>query len=171
MECLALPLRTTVHITPSYYTSTSRSTLFHFAVIYFKSQHIGHNMHHTTDVSHCTPFHITDIPHNATSVSDHIIYWPHHLCTPPHLASHHILHKTLHRTRMLHILHHSTTSDCDHTNSTSHCRVSHNIPHHTSVHRHILHPTTCHISHNTTSTTTPCHGPHSTSYNVPHSMP
>ena len=57
----------------------------HLGLAAISNRNIGHIMHHTTDISHCTPFHITDIPHNATSVSDHIIYWPHHLCTPLHL--------------------------------------------------------------------------------------
>ena len=70
--------------------------------------------------------------------------------------------------------------------STSHYHVSHNFPHHTSVHHHFLHPTTYHISHNTTSTTRyrtvsrptlyliphrttfhiPCHSTHSTSFHI-----
>ena len=104
----------------SYRTSSSRGTLFHFAIPYFKSHHIGHIMHHTTDISLCTPFHITCVPHNTTfhelhaTISDHTIYWPHHLCiAPPHLAPHFTQHCIA--FHMLPILHHSTTPDCDHT--------------------------------------------------------
>ena len=105
-----IPNHTTFHVTPflttshiSYHTSTSsRSTLFHFAIPYFKSYHIGHIMNHTTNITHWTPFHITDVPHNATfhvlhatTVSDHTIYWPHHLCIAlPHLTT---FYTTLHR--------------------------------------------------------------------------
>ena len=194
-------------------------------------------MHHTTDISHCTPFHVTDVPHYALHPISH--YWratlcitpltsriaPHftllkcHIthCTPfhitdvPHYASHHwhlalhpisrywratlcltpltsliaphvtlltsriaphftllTCHKctpghlqitpychiyALHRTttsritphctafHMLHILHHSATSDCDHTipHRTT-MIVSHNIPRHTWVHHHFYIP-------------------------------
>ena len=102
---LALLFQTTpFHVTPSfltisyisYHTSTSRGTLFHFAMPYFKSHHIGHIVHHTTDVSHCTPFHITltyhITPHSMYStphrfqITGLIIYASHH-----HI-SHHILH-------------------------------------------------------------------------------
>ena len=69
----------------------------HLGLAAISNRNIGHIMHHTTDISHCTPFHITDIPHNATSVSDHIIYWPHHLCTPPHLIFFFFFLMTLHR--------------------------------------------------------------------------
>ena len=65
-----------------------------------KSHPIGHIMHHTTS-SGTAPhhsFHIP-VPHNATfrpctlrHISDHAIYWPHHLCIAPHLSSHHISH-------------------------------------------------------------------------------
>ena len=151
-----IPNHTTFHVTSfltishiSYRTSTSRGTLFHFAIPYFKSHHIGHIMHHTTDISHCTPFHITDVPHNATfhvlyatSVKDHTIYWPHHLCITPHFTQH---------CTAFHIIPPHLTVITP--NSTSHYHVSHSIPHHGSVHHHFLHPTTCHISHNTTSTT------------------
>ena len=49
---------------------------------YFKSHHIGHIMHHTTDISHCTP----TLLMYSTPVSDHTIYWPHLCIAPPHLA-------------------------------------------------------------------------------------
>ena len=100
----------------------SRHTIPLYNTIFEKSHHIGHIMHRrTTDGSHCTPFHIADVPHNATfhvlhatSVSDHTIYWPHHLCiAPSHLAPHFTQHCTT--FHILPILHHSTTSDCDHT--------------------------------------------------------
>jgi len=145
-----IPNHTTFHVAPflttshiSYHTSTSsRSTLFHFAIPYFKSHHIGHIMHHTTNIIHWTPFHITDVPHNATfhvlhatSVSDHTICWPHHLCIAlPHLTPHFTQHCTA--FHMLPILHHSTTSDCDHTQFHIPLPCSHNIPHRTSVHHH-----------------------------------
>ena len=120
-------------------------------------------MQHTTDISHCTPFHIADVPHNATSVSDHTIYWPHHLCiAPPHLAPLTLLIKKFKKKDTA--PHFTCSPSCiipPHLvtvitpNSTSHYHVSHNIPHHRSVHHHFLHPTTCtcHISHNITSTT------------------
>ena len=53
-------------------------------------------------------------------------------------------------------------------NSTAHYHVSHNVPHHPSVHHHFLHPTTCHISHNTTSTTTYIAVSQPTLYLIPH---
>ena len=166
-----IPNHTTFHVTP-YRTSTSRSTLFHFAIPYFKSHHIVHIMHHTTDISHCTLFHITDVPHNATSVSDHIIYWPHHLCAPPHFTQHctafhmlHILHQfhiwlwshlILHRTTMFHIAFHITRQ----------YTTTFYIP-----------PlVTSRITPSPLTRIAPCHSPHttssrSTSRNVPHSMP
>ena len=157
------------HITPA--------PLFHFAIRYFKSHHIGHIMHCTL---HCTPFHITF----------HIM--PHSIYSTPHFRLHYILAIVMHRTSTSrttdttlhrisqaapHVLHncivpsHQTVVT---PSSTSHYHVSHNFPHHTSVHHHILHRTTCHISHNTISTTrsvTEHTLPHSTSHNVPHSMP
>ena len=95
------------HTTPhsaSHHSSPSRpfhiapaplAAHFHFT-IFEKSHHIGHI---TPLSSHCTPFHITDVPHNATSVSDHILatfyttllrhftYSP-SCIIPPHLTDH-----------------------------------------------------------------------------------
>ena len=135
----------------SYRTSTSRSTLYHFAIPYFKSHRIGHIMHHTTDISHCTPFRITDVPYNATF---HVLHAT--------LISHHILATSLmHRTttsritphftqhciafHMLPILHHFTTPDCDHTQF----RI----------------PLPCFTYHSTSRISTP---PLSTSHHLPH---
>ena len=100
---------------------------------------------------HTTPHSMYSTPHQfrITPYIGHIIYashWPHFVS--PHFTQH------------------CTASDCT-PNSTSHYHVSHNIPHHTSAHHHCLHPTTCTVSHNTTTT----YLPHSTSHNVPHSMP
>ena len=182
-----IPNHTTFHFTPfltishiSYRTSTSRGTLFHFAIPYFKSHHIGHIMR-------CTPFHITDVPHSMYSTPHqcqitpygHIIYASHH-----HI-SHHILHMAPHFTcsPSCIIPPHLTVIT---PSSTSHYYVTHNIPHHGSVRHHFLHPTTYHISHNTTSTTRyrtvsrhtlyliphrttfhiPCHSTHSTSFHI-----
>ena len=138
-------------------------------------------MHHTTGVSHCTPFHITDVPHKATFRSHH---WPHHLCVaPPHLAPHHILHNIA--------PHFTCSTSCiipPHLtviapNSTSHYHVSHQYtttfyipPSVTSCtkppplprrYRAVSQPTlhdcsTFHVAAHTL--------PHSTSHNVPHSM-
>ena len=74
-----IPNRTTFHVTPSLLTISHqhRSTLFHFAVPYFKSHHIGLFMHLALHP-------ISDyVPHNATfhvlhAISDHTIYWPHY---------------------------------------------------------------------------------------------
>ena len=120
-------------------------------------------MHHTSDISHCTPLHITDVPHNATfhvlhdtSVSDHAIYWTHRTTT-----SRTTFYTTLHRI----IPPHLTVIT---PNSTSHYHVSHNIPHHRSVHHHFsLHPTP-YISHNATSTTGYRAVSQPTLYLVPH---
>ena len=133
----------------SQHTSTSRNTLFHFAIPYFKSHHWYRPHYASRHISHCIPFYITFhiTPHFR---SHHILAT---LCiAPPHLASLNIDSCTA--FRILHnciIPPHLTVIT---PNSTSHYHVSHNIPHHTSVHHHILHPTTYHISHNTTPTTT-----------------
>ena len=91
---------------------------------------------------HITPHSMYSTPHQfpITPYIGHIIYASHYR------ISHHILHN---------IAPHFTCSpSCSipphltviTPNSTSHCHVSHNIPHHRSVHHHL------HISHNTTST-------------------
>ena len=86
-----IPNHTTFHVTPfltishiSYRTSTSSP----LCIPYLKS-HILATLCITSLTSRTAPhFHITDVPHNATSVSDHTIYWPHHLCiTPPPATS------------------------------------------------------------------------------------
>ena len=53
-------------------------------------------------------------------------------------------------------------------NSTPHHHVSHNIPHHTSVHYHILHPTltTSRITPPPLPRIAPCHSPHTTSFHI-----
>ena len=81
------------HVTPSFLLlslSTSRSTL----TLQYRISN------RTVSATLCiTPltFHITDVPRNATfhvlhaaSVSDHTIYWPHHLCIAPQTALHNI---------------------------------------------------------------------------------
>ena len=82
-------------------TSTSCSALLHFTIPYFKSHHLGH-MHHTTRIA--PPSRNTDVPHNATfhvlhatSVSDHTIYWPHHLCIALATSRITTFYTTLHR--------------------------------------------------------------------------
>ena len=149
-----IPNHTTFHVAPflttshnSYHTSTSsRSTLFHFAIPYFKSHHIGHIMNHTTNISHAAPhftlltYHIT--PHSMYST-------PHQFPITPYVGR--IIYASLYRISH-HILHniapHFTCSpSCiipPHLtvitpNSTSHCHVPHNIPHHRSVHHHLPH--------------------------------
>ena len=120
-----IPNHTTVHITPSfltmshisYRTSTSRSTLYHFAIPYFKSHRIGHIMHHTTDISHCTPFRITDVPYNATF---HVLHAT--------LISHHILATSL--------MHRTTTSRIT-PHFTQHCTIFHNPYYTTTFHNPI----------------------------------
>ena len=83
---LALFQTTTFHVTPfiavshiSYRTSTSRSALFRFCNTHFKSHHIGHIMHHTIDISHCTLFHITDV-----HIMGHIPCTPRHIQITPY---------------------------------------------------------------------------------------
>ena len=101
------------------------------------------------------------------------------LCITPHLALHPILHCVTHKatfqiTPYIGHMHRTTTDISHHTtfrilhnciipprhltvitpSSTSHYHVSRNTPHHTAIHHHILHHTTCHISHSTTPTTT-----------------
>ena len=118
----------------------------HFTLTY----HITSHSMHSTPQFQITPY------------IGHIIYASHH-----HI-SHHILHN---------IASHFTCSpSCTipphltviTPNSTSHYHVSHNIPHHGSVHHHFLHPTTYHISHNTTSTTRYRAVSQPTLYLVPH---
>ena len=54
---------------------------------------MGHIMHHATDISHCTPFHVTDVPQMYSRPhSDHTIL-P-HLCIASHCHISH--HTTLH---------------------------------------------------------------------------
>ena len=88
-------------------------------------------------------FHITDVPHNAT----------------------------------FHVLHAASVSDhiywpniIAHVASFHHIWLwSHPIPHRTSEHHHILHPSTHHILHNTTSTNAycaPCRSPRCTSFHL-----
>ena len=98
---------TTFHITPSYHIAHFASQQQLAAHCYSTSQHriqsAPYRPHYVSHhISHCTPFHITDVPHSMYSMpySDHTIYWPHHLCiAPPHNASHHILHNiALHST-------------------------------------------------------------------------
>ena len=110
-------------------------------------------MHHTTS---CIALNLTSsyVPHNTTFLVLHATFQ-----ITPYIG--HIMHTTTSRITPhfthcttfhmpLHILHsciippHLTVIA---PNSTSHYHVSHNIPHHTSVHHHFLHPTTCHISH------------------------
>ena len=150
-----IPNHTTFHVTPfltishiSYRTSTSSP----LCIPYLKS-HILATLCITSLTSRTAPhFHITDVPHNATSVSDHTIYWPHHLCITPPATS-----RTTDIFFFNDIAPHFTCSpSCISSttpNSTPHYHVSHNIPHHRSGHHHFLHPTTYHISHNTISIT------------------
>ena len=107
------------------------------------------------------------IPCTRRHISDHTLYWPHHLCTPPHLAPH-------------------FTQDIAPHSHAPHLTVITLIPHPTAVF-HI----TFHITHQYTATfyipplvtsritppplprIAPCHSPHShsTSHKAPHSMP
>ena len=167
-----IPNHTTVHVAPSflnisrilYHTSTSpRSTLFHFAIPYFKSPHVSATLYLAP---HLALHPISKyVQHNATFHTLHATFqitpYIGHSC-----ASHHTtFYTTLHC-----IPPHLTVITPD---STSHYHVSHNIPHHT-VHHHILHPTTCYISHNATSTTTHravsqptlCIIPHHTTFHI-----
>ena len=126
-------------------TSTSRTlalcnTIFQIAL---------YRSHYATATSR-TPFHIT------FHIMPHALYSTPHfrsrilatLCiVPPHLASHHILHHiALHFTcRSTSCIIPSPHLTMITPNCTSHYHVSHNVPHHTSVHHHILCPTTYHI--------------------------
>ena len=81
-----IPNHTTFHVTPSFLTVTNfkiapaplaLSTLFHFAIPYFKSL-VSATICITLRLA-LYPLHITDVPHNAachTPYSDHTIYWP-----------------------------------------------------------------------------------------------
>ena len=140
---------------------------------------IGHIMHHTTDISHCTPFHFTLLTYHITPQFQihHILATsfmrrttnmttsrptfcttiaPHFTCSPPCIIPPHLT-----------VITHNSASDY---------HVSRNTPHHRSGHHYFLHPTTYHISHNTTSTTrygaVSAHTlPHSTSHNVTFHIP
>ena len=132
-------ISTSHHHSSPYRTNTYRSTLFHFAIPYFKSHRIGHIMHHTTSrtpflITFRATFHI----HHATFQITPYNYWPHY-------ASHHILHNGGTAFHMLHILHNCILPP-HLIVITSHYHVLHNIPHHTSVHRHIL-STSLHLPH------------------------
>ena len=106
------------------------------------------------------------VPHNATFHVLHATFkiTPYHW---PHYASHHHISPSHH---ILHNWHSCGTAfriciipphQSDHTQSTAH-----NIPHHTSVHHHIIHPTTKSL----TSRTTPPPLPHCTTFHW-HFMP
>ena len=116
----------TSHHHSSFYHSAPRSTL----TLQYRISN------RTVSATLCiTPltFHITDVPRNATfhvlhaaSVSDHTIYWPHHLCIAPQTALHNI---------------------APHSTCSTSCIIppqltDHTIPHRTSEHHHILHPST-----------------------------
>ena len=181
----SLTLFQTIHVTPSfltvshisYHTSTSRSTLFHFAIPYFKSHRIGHIMHHTT--SRIAPYFTSSyVPHSTTF---HVVPATFHI--PPYIG---------------HIMRHTTTSRI--TPHFTHCRHrilhasfhhiwpwSHPIPHPTTMFHITFHITdqytatfykppltTSRIKPPPLSRIAPCHSPHSTSFHiahVPHSMP
>ena len=122
----------------------STNTIFKIAPLispHYASRHI----------SHCIPFYITF----------HIT--PHSMYSTPHLRSRHIVatttspitpHFTQHSCgTTFRILHHSTTSDRDHTQSTSlyHVSTFHITHKYTTIY---IRPLSYHISRNTTSTTT-----------------
>ena len=173
-----IPNHTTFHVT----TFLTISHQFHIAPAHYSTLQY-HISNRTISATLCTTPLTSRIAPHFTLQTCRIP------CTPRHISfrSHHILatsfmhrtttsrHFTQHCTafHMLPILHHSA-------NSISHYHVSHNIPHHRSVH------TTFYISHNTTSTTRyravsqptlyliphrttfhiPCHSPHSTSFHI-----
>ena len=69
----------------------------------FKSHHIGHIMHHTISSRAAPHFHIPDVPQHhipctLRHISDHTIYWPHHLCitTTSRTTFYTILHRISH---------------------------------------------------------------------------
>ena len=87
-----IPSHTTFHVTPSSVLTISHISYRHRASHYsslqyhigLKSHHIGHIMHHTTSSGTAPHFHI---PCTLRHISDHAIYWPHHLCiAPPHFT-------------------------------------------------------------------------------------
>ena len=80
-----------------------------------------------------------------TLYSGHIIY-AHRTTTSRHRTTLHRISYTPHLASFHHIWHSVIAP-----NSTSHYHVSHNIPHHTSVHHHFLHLATCYISHKSPS--------------------
>ena len=93
----------------TFHNTSPRSTLFHFAIPYFKSPHVSA----TLCISPHLALHPISqyVPNNATFHVLHATfqitpYIGHIMCIAPHLASHRVLHN---------IALHSTTSDRDHT--------------------------------------------------------
>ena len=193
-----IPNHTTFHVTPpfltishiSYHTSTARSTLFHFALPYFKPRHWYRPHCASRHISHCIPFYITFhiTPHFR---SHHILatFASHH---HRHLASHHLSHLAQHhihyhvsRRVTAHTLPHSTSHNVHipcHTPYSASFHItqrSHSMPQPTlsfhitqrSTFHATSHSTSFHITQRSTFHATAHTLPHSTSHNVPHSMP
>ena len=162
----------TFHIAPTPLAAHYSTLQYHIG---FKSHHIGHIMHHTISSRTAPHFHIPDVPHNATFhvlyISDHTIYWPHHLCIapPPHFT------RYCTAFHMLHILHHSTTSDRDHTHRQFHiplpCFAFH-IAHQYTTTFYIPPLATSRITPPPLPGIAPCHSPlhlvpHCTTFHIP----
>ena len=180
---VALFQTTAFHVTPfltisylSYRTSTSRSALVHFALPI---------SNRTMSATLCiTPLTSRIAPH-FTLLTCHIM--GHILCTPRHIQ---ITPYCIQITPYCHIIYHYHISHYTTLHSISHAPllasfhhiclwshtiphrttmiVSHNIPCHTSVLHHFLHPTTYHISYNTPFTTTYLAVSQYTHYLIPH---
>ena len=145
----------TFHVTPSfltispisYHTSTSRSTLFHFAIPYLKSHHWYRPHYASHHISHCIPFYITFhiTPHSMYSTPH--LRWRHILATlcitPPHLTitPHFTQHSCGTAFRIFSASFHHIWSHRDWSHPVHIPLPCFNIPHHT-VHHHIIHPTT-----------------------------
>ena len=102
--------------------SHHHSSPYHtFRITQHLSQHtipLCNTIFQNRTISHCTrhftllTYHIT--PHSMYSTPQNI-YWPHLSASHHHIASHHTFTQHCTAFHMFHILHHSTTSDCDHT--------------------------------------------------------
>ena len=153
----------------------SQHTISLCTTIFQIAPYVSH-VHHPTDVSHCTPFHITGVPYNATFHVLHVTLISHHI-----LATSFVHRTTTPRTTFYTTLH--RISHAEHLASFHHIWPwLHPIPHPTTmlhVTFHITHRyiTTFYIPPLITSRITPpplpriapCHSPHSTSFHIAHS--
>ena len=128
-------------------------TLFPFAIPYFKSHHIGHIMHHTTDVSH--QLHPTFHVLHAT-----YFRWRHILATSfmhHHISYHTTFYATLRRISCApHLIPHPTTM----------VHITFHITHQYTTTFYIPPLVTSRITPPPLTRIAPCHSPHSTSFHT-----